>query len=326
MWGRINKAQLLLASTLVLSAGSAAAQTFTTGASGPALGNVAAGSSGDTVFEIDASTGLVTVGSGFGQRVSIGAAYGVATISCGNTNSCNGAYANVKIGSLNTSTGRAGFLSNFTVAPGSGTPTNISGTDPVSFRIGPFTKNSSLTVQFGADFPIKSSGTTGAAQSRFYVSAVASPSTPSSTGTARNATATVYRAISLAKNANLSFGRIVRPNSGDGWVELAPTGARTNSGAVWLLTPSPTRAQYTVSGEGGRVLDVDIPATFQMTSPGGGSVTVTTNNNLAATPTLGSSLGNAGTLSFFVGGRLDLDSDTPGGAYTGTFVVTTSYN
>jgi hypothetical protein len=323
---RINITQLLLASTLVLSGGTAAAQTFTTGATGPALGNVAAGASGDTVFDIDAASGTVDVDSGGGQRVSTGSASGTVTISCGNTGSCNGAYANVKIGSSNTSTGRAGYLSNFTVSSGTGNPTNISGSNPISFRIGPFTKNSSLTVRMGADFPIKSTGTTGAAQSRFYVSAIASPGTPASSGTARNATATVYRAISLAKVSNLSFGRIVRPNSGSGWVELAPTGARTSSSAVWLLTPSPTRAQFTLTGEGGRVVDVDIPATFDMTRVGGGSVTVTTDSNLAATPTLSSSLGNNGTLSFFVGGRLDLDSTTPGGAYTGTFVVTTSYN
>jgi hypothetical protein len=95
---------------------------------------------------------------------------------------------------------------------------------------------------------------------------------------------------------------------------------------VWLTTPASTRASYTVTGEGGKAISVSVPTTFIMQNLAGDTITVTTNNNVAVSPTLSSIAGQTGTYSFFVGGGFPVNSTTASGAYTGTFTVTASYN
>jgi hypothetical protein len=323
---------LVLASLLafLFVAGSAAAQTYGIGLSGPALGNVASAASGDTTFTIDASTGAVT-DVGAGGRVTTGSANGTITISCGNTSSCNSANVKLKIGTVGSPTGRARAITSFSVSAGTATPSNISGTNPLTFQVGAIGQNSSKTVKLGLVVPIKGDdggSAVGSAASGYYVSAIASPGTPPSSGTNGTVTANVFRSLTLTQNSALTFGRMVRPTSGAGWVDIAASnGARTSSGAFWLTLPSPTRAQYTATGEGGKVLSISVPSSFTMTRVlGGGSVTVTTNNNLATTPTLSSIPGNTGTYSFYVGGRAAISNTTLGGAYSGAYTVTVSYN
>jgi hypothetical protein len=81
-----------------------------------------------------------------------------------------------------------------------------------------------------------------------------------------------------------------------------------------------------VTGEGGKAISISVPATFVMQNSHGDSITVTTNNNVAVSPTLSSIAGQTGTYSFFVAGGFPVNSTTASGAYTGTFTVTASYN
>lgn len=331
---KLNTTQPLLALAALLAcllvAGPAAAQYYGLGLSGPAMGNVASAASGDTVFTIDASTGAVSK-SGNGGRVSSGGANGTITISCGNTNDCNSSIVNMKIGVVGTPTGRAKAITAFSVASGTGTVSNIVGTNPITFRVSAIGKNSSKTIKLGVTYAIKGDdggSAVGASTSGYYASATVYPVVPPSSGTNGSATANVFRSLALAQNSALTFGRVVRPLSGAGSATLAASnGARTSSNVVWLTLPSPTRGSYTATGEGGKVLSVNVPSSFTMTRDlGGGSVTVTTSNNLPATPTLSSFPGNTGTLNFFVGGTLDVTDATPGGSYTGGYTVTVAYN
>lgn len=320
-------AALLLAPLLLASTGHA--QTYGVGTSGPAFGNVASAASGDTTFTIDASTGSVSK-SGNGARISTGSANATITISCGNVNSCNTSTVKLKVGSNGAISGRTKAITAFTVASGTGTVSSVSGTNPITFNMTAIGKNSSKTFKLGMTFAVEADNSghaVGAATSGYYVSAVASPSTPPSSGTNGALTATVFRSMSIAKNSDLSFGRIVRPVSGNGSVSLAAANnGRTSSGVVWLTTPASTRASYTVTGEGGKAISVSVPTTFIMQNLAGDTITVTTNNNVAVSPTLSSIAGQTGTYSFFVGGGFPVNSTTASGAYTGTFTVTASYN
>ncbi len=327
-------AQLSIAAFLLANAGGAAAQTLGVGVSGstPNLGKVASAASGDTVFRITPSTGAITKQSGAGARVTTGTSRATVTVSCGNQNNCNTKQVNVRIGS-GTWGGRGRQLSNFKVSMGTATQAVApTGTDPINFRIGPIGKNSSKTFYVGADFPIagdNSGSTTGSAYSAFYVWVAVAPGTPDgSVSGSGTAVANVFRSISLAKTSDLYFGRIVRPLSGTATVGLAASnGAKSYpAGVAWMNLPQPTRAGYTVTGEGGQTLSINIPSTFNMTGPSSSTLTVTTNNNLTATPTLSSILGNSGTYNFFVGGSFPISSTTQSGVYSGTFAVTVAYN
>lgn len=164
------------------------------------------------------------------------------------------------------------------------------------------------------------------------VAAVAtSASAQASSSQVTNSSATIFQPIVLSKNSDLSFGTIVRPSSGSGTVTIAQAdGARTSSGGVALLNTGPNaaaaRASYTVAGEGGQTFAITVPANFNMTRTGGAETIVVTLTATATTGTLSSTLGNAGTATFGVGGSIPVANTTASGAYAGTFNVIVAYN
>jgi hypothetical protein len=121
------------------------------------------------------------------------------------------------------------------------------------------------------------------------------------------------------------FGRVVKPLAGNGTVTIDPTsGARTFNGAQGLDTPTPTRASFNVTGEGGQTFSVTVPATFDMTGPQ--TMTVTTSSSVAGTAMLSSTLGSSGSLTIGVGGSAPINASTLNGDYSGSFIVTVAYN
>ena len=150
----------------------------------------------------------------------------------------------------------------------------------------------------------------------------------SATATA-NSSITVYQPISIVKDADLVFGRVVRPSvgTGPGSVTIANSGARSVAGGVIGLTSTTSAAGFTVTGEGASLVAISIPATFQLMN-GAVPLTVTTTNDLAtpASTALNGSLGGTGTKSFNVGGSVPITDTTASGAYTGSFMVTATYN
>ncbi len=149
---------------------------------------------------------------------------------------------------------------------------------------------------------------------------------------ATNSTATIFQPIQLAKNTDLAFGTIVRPLSSAGSVTVAAAdGQRTSSGGIALLTggshTSPSRATYTVTGEGGQTFNINIPANFSMTRTGGSeTILVTLAMSVTNPQTLSGTLGATGTLQFGVGGSIPVSNATQSGAYSGTFNVVVTYN
>src|SRR5262249_19632960 len=159
-------------------------------------------------------------------------------------------------------TGRGKALTNFTVSMGTATlKTAASGTNPINFRIGPIGKNSSKTFYVGADFPIGADGTgsTGAASSSFYVWADdANPPYGARRGRGPRVAGGVRR-MRRSKAAGLAFGGIVKPVSGGTVTVGLPAQDSSKpipSGVAWMNLPIPTRAAYSVSGEGGQTLAI----------------------------------------------------------------------
>lgn len=138
--------------------------------------------------------------------------------------------------------------------------------------------------------------------------------------------ATIVQAISITKTADLGFGTIVKPTTGTSTISVSNTGnSRTISGgnAVGANTAGVTSASFLIQGEGGAAISVNVP-NFNMTS-GSNTLAVTTTNT-GATAGLSGSLGGSGSLVLGVGGSFPLASSTPSGAYSGSLVVTASYN
>lgn len=154
----------------------------------------------------------------------------------------------------------------------------------------------------------------------------ASPAFAQATDTATGTgTVTIYRPITVTKNTDLQFGRVVRPTSGSGTVTIDNAGARSFTGGVALLSSTVGKAQFTVAGEGGQAFTLSVPATFDMTGPG--TLTVTTSQDVAnGTVNLDNTLGNGGVKVVNVGGSITVDNTTATGNYSGTFNVTATYN
>jgi hypothetical protein len=324
-------ARLIALGLWVLTAGSAAAQTYTTSVTtAPDLGKVVSASTGDTVFTIDESTGVVTRASGAGVRLTTGTTRAAISVRCGNQGTCNNTLVAVKIGAIGTPTKRARALTNFTVAMGTATLlTGPSGSSPITFYLAAIPKNTARTFYVAFDFPIAGDNSglaSGAATSGFYVYVSKVSSLPT-TGVTATAAANVFRPIAISNPTSLVFGTVVRPRTGSGSVVInASTAARTVSGGVAALsTPAPSRASFTVTGEGGQAFSVSMPSTLIMTTTGA-SLTVALTTSAGPSQVLSSAVGSAGTYSFGVGGSLPVTSTTRTGSFKGSFAVTVNYN
>lgn len=157
--------------------------------------------------------------------------------------------------------------------------------------------------------------------------AFAQANTDSKTATG---TITIFQPLTLAIDADLVFGRVVRPATGTGTVSIAAaSGAQTTAGggAVALDAATTNPARFTATGEGGTTVSVSIPSTFNMTGSGP-AITVTTSTDLTtpATTSLGGTLGSASSKVFYVGGSASIPSTQASGSYSGGFTVTVTYN
>jgi hypothetical protein len=302
----------------------------------PDFGTIVSAPSGPSIFRSAANSGTITQVSGTATRLTNGNSRAMVTLAC-NQNACRNTAIAVRVGSTGSPTGRVDPLANFTIAAGTASfQVAPSGTNPVSFTLRPIgTNGGTVTFFIGADLPVEgneSAASPGNATSAFYVYIAPSGTTPTLATTSGPssgaAIARVLRPIAIVNTTPLAFGRILRPSTGSGSVELsASTGSRTveGTGALGLASPAPTRAGYSVSGEGGQAFSISVPPTFLMTGPGT-PLSVSLTSTASGSQTLSGALGAAGSLSFFVGGSFPLNSTTAHGQYSGSFTVTVEYN
>lgn len=162
-----------------------------------------------------------------------------------------------------------------------------------------------------------------AASTAFAPAAFAAPNASSATA---SSSSTIIQPITIGKDVDLAFGRVVKPSSGNGTVTIGTDAdAISVSGAVALAGVTTTRAKFTISGEGAQAVAITVPATMTMTNPAGDSLTVNLTSGLGSQTTLSGSLGGAGSATLYVGGDFTLASTTPTGQYTGTFQVDVAY-
>lgn len=156
----------------------------------------------------------------------------------------------------------------------------------------------------------------------------------SATGTA-NATATIIRPITVSSSADLAFGNVVPGASAGSLVIAATSGTPTQTPAGGVTQPGTQRgtitaAKFDVAGEGALTYTITLPAGAATITDGTNNMTVDTWTSSIAT-TAGAGLlsgtsGNAGTQTFYVGGKLNVGANQAAANYTGTFSVTVAYN
>ena len=332
--GRIPNAgrtAILCALGLTIIAATARAATYTIDIGNPLdIGSVVSASAGDTVFQINPNSGLVTLQSGFGRRITNGSVRATVTVTCKPVQSsqinCQTNNVPIQVGAIGALTGRARALTNFTVAMGTATlVTPPTGTNPITFQIGPIGPNQSKTFYIGADFPVAGNDSglqSGPGTNGFYANITGLVVV----GDTDKGRVNALRALAITKISDINFGTIQLPVSGTCTVTLNPAnGRRTITGnAAGFPTPTPTIASFAVSGEGGQTFSLSIPTTTNVVGPSTLAVTLT--NTATASPTLSGSAGAGGTYPFAVGGSLPLTPTTPTGAYSGVFVISLDYN
>ena len=138
---------------------------------------------------------------------------------------------------------------------------------------------------------------------------------------------TIIQPLTIAKDADLSFGRIVKPSTGTGTVTIADSAdtVSAGSGAVALTGIATSRAKFTIDGEGAQGITITVPADFDLVN-GTDTITVTLDADRPASDTLDGTLGGDGTRALNVGGSFSLPDSVSTGEYTGQFTVTVAYN
>lgn len=152
-----------------------------------------------------------------------------------------------------------------------------------------------------------------------YAFAAQNSATGSGTANAR-----IITAISIVPGTALNFGDIVASGA-VGTVSVDAAGVRTSAGGATLGNPTGVAAgAFTVNGQAN--------ATYAITLPANGVVTVVSGANSMAVNTFVSNPSGTGTLSaggsqaLAVGATLSVGINQAAGSYTGTYNVTVAYN
>jgi hypothetical protein len=141
-------------------------------------------------------------------------------------------------------------------------------------------------------------------------------------------TMTLFQPIVVTKTSDLSFGTLIRPQTGRGEATIDPaSGNLAVTGAVGTISASShSRAIFVVTGEGGLNFSVTTPSSFSMTQNGGQDPIEVTLTPTITGGALSGVSGAEGSATVGVGGQIQIDSATPSGAYAGSFTVTVAYN
>lgn len=157
------------------------------------------------------------------------------------------------------------------------------------------------------------------AAAMFATPAVAAPgNTDDATGAA---TAEIVAPITITHDtgAVLNFGTFTAGTAA-GTVTVDQSGAGTSTGdAVLLSTSTESADAFTVTGDANRGFDI-VAAGGTVTKTGGASMTFTTDAPLTGT------IGGTGTVGFSVGGTLSVSANQAAGSYSGSYLVTATYN
>jgi len=331
--------QLAFAGLLILvcvvfptkSLASGGGATYTVGLSSgrPAFGNLVVGSSGSSTYTETPAGSITPSGGGdfdphAGSRTILPQ---TITINCNDTSSCTSQNVRIQV-TLGTLTGR---ITSATMTAAMGSAVLVSGTTTgtsLDFTIGPVGRLSSKTFTLGFTINVSNSGTTA---STVPYSIVASGATKDISGTnASQATATIYKGLTLSAPQNLNFGAIVV--TGAGTVSLNALGTtRVATGGVTLLksqSSNPVQpAWFTIDGESG--VNVTVAFTTQPLTGAGTAMTFSANSCAVGVITLPVTTSNSSCTTLpdiTVGGSVTVGATQAPGVYTGGVTMTVNYN
>lgn len=143
-----------------------------------------------------------------------------------------------------------------------------------------------------------------------------------------HASAEVIQALAATEGSALNFGRF-SPESTGGEIRLTPDGVRSSTGSVSLSGGLYNPASFNLSGQPDFSIVVNLPvAPVLLTNiTNGKTMTVI---NWESNPSVSSSIKipSSGVLTLNVGATLRVGNmvDNPVGMYSGTYVITFSYN
>lgn len=127
--------------------------------------------------------------------------------------------------------------------------------------------------------------------------------------------------LQLDVEAALDFDRLVLTDSREGGAALLPSGERSASGAVALVSARAMIGSVVVRGEAGRTVRIEMPGRIELHSSSGGRIALDRiETDLPDLPKLDST----GTLSFRFGGRLEVRGEAEGD-YRGDIPITVHY-
>lgn len=139
-----------------------------------------------------------------------------------------------------------------------------------------------------------------------------------------NATAKIFRPLTITKTQDLDFGTIVLVGASftNENVTVGTTGAVTcgSGGGNVSCGGAPTAARFNLVGSNNAAVTVSSPA-FNLTGPGTLSVTPTSTSQTVNLGATGSTTG----VNVNLGGTITLGSATAEGVYSGTWTVTANY-
>jgi hypothetical protein len=157
-----------------------------------------------------------------------------------------------------------------------------------------------------------------------FAALASTPAAAVSPAAQANATAKIFKPLTIAKTQDLNFGTIVLVGASfsNETVTVSTAGTVTcGSGAGNLsCSGAPTAAKFHLVGTNNAAVTVNSPA-FSLGGPGTLSVTPTSTTqtvNLGAT-------GNTTGIDVSLGGSIVLASSTADGVYTGVWTVTADY-
>jgi hypothetical protein len=140
--------------------------------------------------------------------------------------------------------------------------------------------------------------------------------------------AEIIKPITITKDADLNFGRLIGDANG-GVVNVAALDNARTSGNADLLDPSSsiaTAAQFTINAANNTSYSINIPSTIQISGGGSTNMDIVLNPLLDGTAlSAGNESANGSNQTLKVGGDLTLGTNQTEGSYTGTFDVTVTY-
>jgi Mat/Ecp fimbriae major subunit len=141
----------------------------------------------------------------------------------------------------------------------------------------------------------------------------------------------IRKPVTITSTSDLNFGNVIRGATAGTVTINARTGARTRTGGTVLQGTVFSRAAFTGTASGGRLVRYTLGApSVTLNGPGGATMTVNTfriSINGAGQQTLprNATMPAAGSSSLNIGARLNVAANQADGDYTGSFALTMDY-